>query len=192
MALMFMCAGCHKIYAPPRGRGRCPDCQRDYYAAKRERQRKRRAESASQGIGGSPPRQGVGAVNQRDADSERPAASHSRVLFSKNWGPNPKTERTAGRVKVCRHCGQEKPTNDFRPNPRCRDGLSSWCASCHDEASARSKEKRAEREAPIVEAQRKEVHAKWMAEWRASVAQRRKQIAENRRKLEAKSRKTAA
>jgi formate-dependent nitrite reductase cytochrome c552 subunit len=95
-------------------------------------------------------------------------------------------------MKVCRHCGQQKPTNDFRPNPRCGDGLSSWCANCHDEASARSKEKRAEREAPIIEAQRKEAHAKWMAEWRASMAQRKKQIARNRRALEAKSRKAAA
>jgi hypothetical protein len=43
MALMFVCAGCLKIYGPPRNRGRCPDCQRDYYAEKRERRRMRRS-----------------------------------------------------------------------------------------------------------------------------------------------------
>jgi hypothetical protein len=57
---------------------------------------------------------------------------------------------------------------------------------------ARPRAKRAEREAPIIEAQRKEAHAKWMAEWRASMAQRKKTIAENRRRLEAKSCKAAA
>jgi hypothetical protein len=44
----------------------------------------------------------------------------------------------------------------------------------------------------VAEAQRKEANAKWMAVCRASMAQRKKQIAENRRGLEAKSRKAAA
>jgi hypothetical protein len=90
-------------------------------------------------------------------------------------------------MKDCRHCGQEKPASEFPANRRCRDGLSPWCRVCHSEATSRSAAKRAEREAPIIEAQRKEAHAKWMAEWRASMAQRKKTIAENRRKLEAKS-----
>src|SRR5439155_5369463 len=38
----------------------------------------------------------------------------------------------------------------------------------HDEATRRSRAERAEREAPIIEAQRKEAHAKRMAEWKAS------------------------
>ncbi len=95
-------------------------------------------------------------------------------------------------MKTCRHCGEQKATDEFPANRRCRDGLSSWCRACHDEASERSRIKKVEREAPIIEAQRKEAHAKWMAEWRASMAQRKKQIAENRRKLEAKSRRAAA
>jgi formate-dependent nitrite reductase cytochrome c552 subunit len=95
-------------------------------------------------------------------------------------------------MKVCRHCGQQKPPGEFRRNQRCRDGLSSWCRDCHDEATLRSRAKRAERETPIIEAQRKEDHAKRMAEFRASMAQRKKTIAENRRKLEAKGRKAAA
>jgi hypothetical protein len=64
--------------------------------------------------------------------------------------------------------------------------LSSWCRDCHDEATLRSRAKRAEREAPIIEAQQKKAHAKWMAEWRASMARRKRQIAANRRRLEAK------
>jgi hypothetical protein len=87
-------------------------------------------------------------------------------------------------MKACRHCGQQKPTSEFPGNRRCRDGLSSWCRDCHDEATLRSRAKRAEREAPIIEAQRKEAHAEWMAEWRASLARRKKQIARNRRALE--------
>jgi hypothetical protein len=95
-------------------------------------------------------------------------------------------------MKVCRHCGEQKATDEFPANRRCSDGLSPWCRLCHNEASDRSRTKRAEREAPIIEAQRKEAHAKWMAEWRASMAQRKRQIAANRRKLEAKSRKAVA
>ena len=92
----------------------------------------------------------------------------------------------------CTHCQQTKPETDFSANPKKQNGLSSWCRTCHHEASDRSRAKRAEREAPIIEAQRKEAHAKWMAEWRASMAQRKKQIARNRKALEAKSRKPAA
>jgi hypothetical protein len=90
-------------------------------------------------------------------------------------------------MKVCRHCGQQKATGEFPANRRCSDGLSPWCRLCHNEASNRSREKRAEREAPIIEAQRKEAHAKWMAESRASREQYKKMIAENRRALERRS-----
>jgi len=61
--------------------------------------------------------------------------------------------------------------------------LSPWCRLCHNEASDRSRAKRAEREAPIIEAKRKEEHAKWMAEWRANLRRRQKQIARNRKAL---------
>jgi hypothetical protein len=43
-----------------------------------------------------------------------------------------------------------------------------------------------------LKAERRRKHAEWMAEWRASMAQRKRQIARNRRALEAKSRKTVA
>jgi hypothetical protein len=37
-------------------------------------------------------------------------------------------------MKRCRHCDTDKPADEFRRNPRCRDGLSSWCAECHRQA----------------------------------------------------------
>jgi hypothetical protein len=39
--------------------------------------------------------------------------------------------------KTCRKCDKTKPTSEFRRNPPCRDGLSSWCAECHREATRR-------------------------------------------------------
>ena len=39
-----------------------------------------------------------------------------------------------------------------------------------------------------LEAERRRKHAEWMTEWRASMAQRKRQIARNRWALEAKSR----
>lgn len=43
-----------------------------------------------------------------------------------------------------------------------------------------------------LEAERRRNHAAWMAEWRENMRRRRKQIARNRRALEAKSRKAGA
>ena len=30
---------------------------------------------------------------------------------------------------------EQEGISEFRSNPRCRDGLSSWCAECHNEAT---------------------------------------------------------
>ena len=49
-------------------------------------------------------------------------------------------------TKSCRKCGEEKPPPAFRSNPRCRDGLSSWCAECHNEATRLWRKKRREAE----------------------------------------------
>jgi hypothetical protein len=95
----------------------------------------------------------------------RPCPSNSGDKLKKRNRETKKGTGAAGRMKTCRHCGEQKATGEFPANRRCRDGLSSWCRACHDEASARSRIKKAEREAPIIEAQRKEAHAKWMAEW---------------------------
>ena len=40
-------------------------------------------------------------------------------------------------MKTCRHCGEAKEPGDFRRNRSSRDGLSSWWAACHREASRR-------------------------------------------------------
>ena len=47
-------------------------------------------------------------------------------------------------TKSCRKCGEEKPSPAFRSNPRCRDGLSSWCAECHNEATRLWRKRRRE------------------------------------------------
>ena len=97
-----------------------------------------------------------------------------RVSFAKGY--------FADRMKVCRHyCGQQKPPGGFPDNRSSGDGLSSWCRLCHNEASARSRAKRAEREAPIIEAERKAAHAELMARWKADMARNKQTMAENRR-----------
>jgi hypothetical protein len=34
-------------------------------------------------------------------------------------------------TKICRRCGEAKPTDQFRADPRYRDGYASWCSECH-------------------------------------------------------------
>ena len=48
--------------------------------------------------------------------------------------------------KKCRNCGVTKNAPEFRRNPRCRDGLSSWCSECHVEATRRYRARKAEAE----------------------------------------------
>jgi hypothetical protein len=44
-------------------------------------------------------------------------------------------------AKTCRKCGESKDAGEFPANRRMGDGLSSWCRACHNEASARWREK---------------------------------------------------
>jgi hypothetical protein len=46
------------------------------------------------------------------------------------WGTKVEPKR-----KACTHCGGTKAPANFPPNKRTRDGLSSWCRSCHNEAT---------------------------------------------------------
>ena len=39
--------------------------------------------------------------------------------------------------KECARCGWFRPAENFRPNPRLRSGLSSWCRECCREANRR-------------------------------------------------------
>lgn len=65
--------------------------------------------------------------------------------------PPPATE------KRCRHCETQKPVTDFPANRRTKDGLSSWCRSCHYEATRRWKAE----------------HPDYGHDWRAKQKQRR-------------------
>ena len=51
--------------------------------------------------------------------------------------------------KLCRKCGETKISTAFPPNPKVRDGLSSWCRACHNAAvRACNAKKRALENAP--------------------------------------------
>ena len=58
--------------------------------------------------------------------------------------------------KTCRKCGETKPAAEFRANARMADGLSSWCAECHNAASRRWRDRQRELVAEALEARRRE------------------------------------
>jgi hypothetical protein len=58
-------------------------------------------------------------------------------------------------VKTCRRCGKTKDAAEFRTNPRVRDGLSSWCAECHNGATRRWRERQRELVTEALEARRR-------------------------------------
>ena len=59
-------------------------------------------------------------------------------------------------AKRCRKCGETKEPADFRANPRMADGLSSWCAECHNEATRRWRDRQRELVAEALDARRRE------------------------------------
>ena len=78
-------------------------------------------------------------------------------------------------MKRCRKCGQVKRSQEFRRNARCRDGLSSWCADCHVEATRAYRQRRREAEAEAAWRRRKaetEKLRRWEVARRALVEQR--------------------
>jgi hypothetical protein len=44
-------------------------------------------------------------------------------------------ERNSRETVVCRKCGEAKRCDEFKPNPRKRNGLSSYCRDCHNAAT---------------------------------------------------------
>ena len=83
----------------------------------------------------------TGAVlTRRGADSLRVALGTHALGF---WETN--REKGLGALKVCRHCGQRKKAGEFRRSRQNRDGLSSWCAECHNEANRRWRDANRER-----------------------------------------------
>ena len=76
-------------------------------------------------------------------------------------------------TKSCRKCGNEKECSEFRSNPRCSDGLSSWCAECHNEATRQWRSRKWEAEEAEARARRQaesERLRRYEAERRARVA----------------------
>jgi hypothetical protein len=67
-----------------------------------------------------------------------------------------KMKNTGGQAKTCRKCGETKEADEFRRNPRCRDGLSSWCSACDVEATRRYRRRKAAERAEAQERRRKE------------------------------------
>jgi hypothetical protein len=43
----------------------------------------------------------------------------------------PPARKTEKQTKACTKCGEVKPLEEFRRNPRMADGISSWCSACH-------------------------------------------------------------
>ncbi len=77
-------------------------------------------------------------------------------------------------TKSCRKCGNVKDCSEFRSNPRCSDGLSSWCAECHNEATRlwRKRRREAEEEEARVRRQAEsERLRRYETQWRARVAE---------------------
>ena len=47
--------------------------------------------------------------------------------------------------KLCVRCQRVLPVSEFRPNPKMRCGLTSWCKGCQREATRRSRAKHRDR-----------------------------------------------
>ena len=47
-----------------------------------------------------------------------------------NQDTNKMTENTNIKTKVCKVCGKELPIDQFRPNPKCKDGHLDTCYEC--------------------------------------------------------------
>jgi hypothetical protein len=57
-------------------------------------------------------------------------------------------------TKRCAKCGQVRKRGEFRPDASCRDGLNSWCAACHVEATREWRTRKGEAEQAEAFAQR--------------------------------------
>jgi 5-methylcytosine-specific restriction endonuclease McrA len=56
--------------------------------------------------------------------------------------------------KKCARCAEVLNAEQFRPNPKMRDGLDSWCRACHNQATQAWREKHPERVAEYNAARR--------------------------------------
>lgn len=58
------------------------------------------------------------------------ASERGKVGVIGAWGV-----KVEPKAKPCTHCGATKEPSDFPDNGKCRDGKSSWCRGCHNQAS---------------------------------------------------------
>jgi len=83
---------------------------------------------------------------QRGTRSHTPPASHKR---------NRESGASIPSEKRCAHCGENHPAAAFLRNERSADGLSSWCRTCHNEATRRWRAEHPERVAADNAARRR-------------------------------------
>ena len=69
-------------------------------------------------------------------------STHLRLECAASARESAAQKRNPPLMKTCSHCHRNRIRADFPPNAHTRDGLSSWCRSCHVEATRawRSKE----------------------------------------------------
>jgi hypothetical protein len=91
------------------------------------------------------------------------------------------TSESRDQVLKCTRCERIKPSSDFPANSKKRNGRSSWCRDCSNEAAGRSRKKAAEREA-----------ATRLVESKAETARLNKRLREQRRWLDESRRRRAA
>jgi hypothetical protein len=99
--------------------------------------------------------------------------------------------KKTGSAKTCRKCGETRNAAEFPSDRKMRDGLSSWCSSCHAEATrhwreqnpervdAYNERRRVEHEAETA-AQRERRYAEIDAHNKALRAQHRRRLETNR------------
>jgi hypothetical protein len=113
-------------------------------------------------------RGGAGVVSKTQTPAD-PLSRPSRKKLQNTEGP-------ALEKKECRKCGREKPVSEFPVREAMRDGLSSWCADCHNDAV---RETRARQDEAARESQSATLEAHWaqakrgMDAWRARIEKER-------------------
>ena len=110
-------------------------------------------------------------VTARSTHRERMRSADPRFFEGGSALPRsrPPRERAMKNTKTCRQCGERKNGSEFPRNRRMSDGLSSWCGSCHAEATQRWREQNPQQ----VDAYNAKRRALYAAEQAAQREQRR-------------------
>jgi hypothetical protein len=95
-------------------------------------------------------------------------------------------------AKTCRKCGETRNTAEFPSDKKMSDGLSSWCSSCHVEATRRWREQNTEQVDAYNGRRRAAYAAKQEAQAEALRAERQKREKELGAAWEAHQRRVKA